>query len=75
MAPRKTENNTYAKFWDDKERALCCVMVFAGVGKLLGTNGLCPGGGGGFSKRLDFGGSILKCTEYEWGRNTVKFRK
>ena len=48
MASRKTENNTYAIFWDDKERALWYVMVFAGVGKLLGTNGLlCPGGGGG----------------------------
>ena len=48
MAPRKTENNTYAKFWDDKERALWCVMVFAGVGKLLGTSGLLrPGGEGG----------------------------
>ena len=61
MAPRKTKNNTYAIFWDDKERALWYVMVFAGAGKLLRTNGLlCPGVGGGFSKRLDFGGSILK---------------
>ena len=61
MAPRKTKNNTYAIFWDDKERALWYVMVFAGAGKLLRTNGLlCPGGGEGFSKRLDFGGSILK---------------
>ena len=44
MAPRKTKNNTYAIFWDDKERALWYVMVFAGAGKLLRTNGLlCPG--------------------------------
>ena len=59
MAPRKTENNTYAKFWDDKERALCCVMVFAGVGKLLGTNGLlCPGGGEDFLRGLILGGQF-----------------
>ena len=31
MAPRETENNAYAKFWDDKQRALSYVMVFAGV--------------------------------------------
>ena len=31
MAPRETENNAYAKFWDDKQRALCYVMVFSGV--------------------------------------------
>ena len=31
MAPRETENNTYAKFWGDKQRALWCVMVFSGV--------------------------------------------
>ena len=23
MAPRETENNAYAKFWDHKQRALC----------------------------------------------------
>ena len=28
MAPRDTENNAYAKFWDDKQRALWYVMVF-----------------------------------------------
>ena len=28
MAPRETENNTYAKFWGDKQRALWYVMVF-----------------------------------------------
>ena len=28
MAPRETENNAYAKFWGDKQRALCYVMVF-----------------------------------------------
>ena len=31
MAARKTENNAYAKFWSDKERALWYVMVFSGV--------------------------------------------
>ena len=31
MAPRKTENNAYAKFWGDKQRALWYVMVFSGV--------------------------------------------
>ena len=31
MAPRETENNGYAKFWGDKERALWYVMVFSGV--------------------------------------------
>ena len=28
MAPRETENNAYAKFWRDKQRALWYVMVF-----------------------------------------------
>ena len=28
MAPRETENNAYAKFWGDKQRALWYVMVF-----------------------------------------------
>ena len=31
MAPRETENNAYAKFWGEKQRALWCVMVFSGV--------------------------------------------
>ena len=31
MAPRETENNAYAKFWGDKQRALWSVMVFPGV--------------------------------------------
>ena len=31
MAPRETENNGYAKFWGDKDRALWYVMVFSGV--------------------------------------------
>ena len=49
MAPRETENNTYAKFWGDKQRALWYVMVFlewsipmrwswARFGILLGTH-------------------------------------
>ena len=28
MAPRESENNVYAKFWGDKQRALWYVMVF-----------------------------------------------
>ena len=31
MAPRETENNSYAKFWGDKQRALWDVMVFSAV--------------------------------------------
>ena len=29
MAPRKTEINAHVKFWGDKKRALCYVMVFS----------------------------------------------
>ena len=31
MAPRETENNAYAKFWGDKQRALWYVMIFSVV--------------------------------------------
>ena len=31
MAKRETENNAYAKFWGEKQRALWYVMVFSGV--------------------------------------------
>ena len=31
MDPIDTENNAYAKFWSDKQRALWYVMVFSGV--------------------------------------------
>jgi len=31
MAPRETENNGYAKFWVDKQRALWHVVVFSGA--------------------------------------------
>ena len=31
MTPKETENNAYAKFWGDKQRALWYVMVFSGV--------------------------------------------
>ena len=31
MAPRETENNAYANFWRDKQRALWYAMVFYGV--------------------------------------------
>ena len=36
MAPRETENNAYAKFWGDKQKALWYVVVFSGV-----VNGNC----------------------------------
>ena len=28
MAPRETENNAYAKFWGDKQRAIWYFMLF-----------------------------------------------
>ena len=31
MALRETENNAYAKFWGDKQKALWYVMVFSRV--------------------------------------------
>ena len=31
MAPRETENNAYAKFWGDEQRALWYDMVFSVV--------------------------------------------
>ena len=31
IAPIETENNGYAKFWIDKQRALWYVVVFSGV--------------------------------------------
>ena len=31
MSPRENENNAYANFWGDNERALWYVMVFSGV--------------------------------------------
>ena len=31
MAPREAVNNAYAKFWGNKRRASCNVMVFSGV--------------------------------------------
>ena len=40
MAPRETENNAYAKFWGDKQRALWYVMVFSEGGQLA----MQPGG-------------------------------
>ena len=33
-----TKNNTYAKFWGDKKRALWYVMVFSGVVNSVVTN-------------------------------------
>ena len=29
--PRETEDNAYAKFWGDKQRALWYVMIFSGA--------------------------------------------
>ena len=37
MAQRETENNTYAKFCGDRQRALWYVMVFSGVVNSLVT--------------------------------------
>ena len=31
LTPRETEDNAYAKFWGDKQRALWYVMVSSGV--------------------------------------------
>ena len=31
MGPRETDNNAFAKFWGDKQRALGYVVVFSGV--------------------------------------------
>ena len=31
MAPKETVNNASAKFWGDKQRALCYVIVFSGT--------------------------------------------
>ena len=39
MSPRENENNAYANFWGDNERALWYVMVFSGVVNSL----LCKG--------------------------------
>ena len=33
---RETENNAYAKFWGDKQRALWYVMVFSGEVNIFG---------------------------------------
>ena len=41
MAPRETENNAYAIFWGDKQRALWYAMVFSGVVNLKVGFGLC----------------------------------
>ena len=38
MAPRETENTTYAKFSGDKQRALWYVMVFSNLHKKKKTN-------------------------------------
>ena len=46
MAPRETENNAYAKFWGDKQRAIWNVMYFLGwsiVSDRGGGGGVCLG--------------------------------
>ena len=40
MVPRETENNAYAKFWGDKQRALWYVMVFSVVVNFVPCCGL-----------------------------------
>ena len=40
MTPRETGNNTYSKFWGDKQRALWSVMVFSVV--VNGPYSRCP---------------------------------
>ena len=35
MAPRETENNAYAKFWADKQRAFWYVMLLSVLVNLL----------------------------------------
>ena len=42
MTSRETENNAYANFWGDKQRALWYVMVFSGV---VNWSKLCSWGG------------------------------
>ena len=37
MSPRENENNAYAKFWGDNERALWYVTVFSGVVNFVGA--------------------------------------
>ena len=37
--PRGTEDNAYAKFWSDKQRALWYVLVFSGVVNYLQKRG------------------------------------
>ena len=37
--PRETENNAYAKFWSNKQRALWYVKVFSGVVNWLPARG------------------------------------
>ena len=56
MALRETENNTYANFWGDKQRALWYVMIFSGVVNSLAGG---RGGGGGVGGRglVDLGRS------------------
>ena len=41
VAPGETENNAYAKFWDDKQRALWYAMVFSAVANSLSIFQLC----------------------------------
>ena len=41
MAPGETENNAYAKFWDDKQRTLWYAMVFSAVVNSLSIFQLC----------------------------------
>ena len=44
MAPRETENNAYAKFWGDKQRAIWNVMYFLGWSIVSDRGGGCVWG-------------------------------
>ena len=46
MAPRETENNAYAKFWGDKQTALCRYGIFWS-GQLVSQLRACLKGSGG----------------------------
>ena len=69
MAPRETENNAYAKFWGDKQRALWYVMVFLEWSISLPHRNQAPqwrGGGGGSSLVPGFLPQGQSCTKKEY---------
>ena len=62
MAPRETENNAYAKFCGDKQRALWYVIVFSGV----------VNSGDGDDRRI-FGGLKVSILGLFWVGNFDKY--